>query len=73
MNIINRYTSGIQEVRDSLSGSWGTEIYEHTKISYLGRIIIAEGDLTIIKSKLKKQVYDLHKIGDNIYLGWIKE
>lgn len=73
MEFINTFSSDVTDLRDALQGVWGTEIGEDYKISYLGKVIIAQGTKTLIEEKTKKEVYEWINIGTNIFLGWIKE
>lgn len=72
MEFINPLSSDISDIREAISGIWGTEIGNEYKISYLGKLIIANGNKEIIENKLKKPVYELIEIGNNVYIGWIK-
>lgn len=73
MEFINPFSSEISDVRDAIQGAWGTEIGDNYKISYMGKIIFAEGKKEDIEKNLKKNVYELKSIGTNIYLAWIDE
>lgn len=72
MDIINQFSSDVNAIREAIRGYHGTEIYKDCKISYLGGIIIAEGDLETIKNKCVVPVYEFKSIGNNLYIGWIK-
>lgn len=70
---INQLSSNTDDLRDAIAGSWGTEITDNYKISYIGKLVIAEGNKEDIENNLKKKVYNLINIKDNIYLGFIEE
>lgn len=73
METINNFTSTTEDIRDAIKGSWGTEIYPNVKISYLGKIIIANGNLNDIRQKCSKDIYEWNEIGENVYVAWIKQ
>lgn len=72
MDTINTFTSNIEDIRDCLKGSWGTEIGNDYKLTYLGNIVIGEGSVDLLNDKIKKNIYEWKSIGDNLYIGWIK-
>lgn len=71
METINSFTSSLEDIRETLSGSWGKD-YSDCRIVYIQNIIIAQGDLEVIKKKISKQVYEWIPIGDNLFLAFIK-
>lgn len=71
METINSFTSSLEDIRETLSGSWGKD-YGDCRIVYIQNIIIAQGDLEVIKKKISKQVYEWIPIGDNLFLAFIK-
>lgn len=72
MEILNVFTSDIKDIRECLRGPHGTDITENTKITYLGGIIMAEGNLDDIKKNCTIPVYDWKSIGNDLYIGWVK-
>lgn len=72
MDIINQFTSNENDIREAIRGAWGTEIFTDCKITYLAGIVIAQGNLEIIKQKCSVPTYGFNSIGTNIYLAWIK-
>lgn len=72
MDSINPFNSNTQDIRDALKGSWGLEETKGCKFYYNGAIVFANGDLQVIQSVCKKSVYEWLQIGNNLYMGWIK-
>lgn len=72
MDIINSFTSTTEDIRDAIHGPWGTEITKDYKLSYLGNIVIAQGNLETIKQKCTVNTYGFVSIGQDVYIAWIK-
>lgn len=75
METINSFTSSLEDIRETLSGSWGKDYSGNPgdcRIVYIQNIIIAQGDLEVIKKKISKQVYEWLPLGENLYLAFIK-
>lgn len=71
MEAINSFTSTTEDIREAINGFYGTEIGKDYKISYIGWVILAEGNLDTIKKKISKDVYEWKGVGNNVYVAWI--